>query len=471
MSGETELRDLREQNTALRSEVAVLRVENAALREALDRVQGEVRQVQARVTELEQRKTPPPAFVKANTPPKAQKPRQRRAAQHNAGRSRSEPTRVVEHALEQCPDCGYRLRGSSVARTREVIELPPPQPVEITEHRLLKRWCPCCQTWQTPRIDWQAQGYVLGQGRLGVRVTALIAYLRTTARLPVRRVQEYLQTLHGLCLSVGEITGLLDRLRQATAPALAQLLAQARASPVVYADETGWREGGQHGYVWSVSTPGPDGVRYYYFDPSRAGEVAARLLETFRGVLVTDFYGGYNAVHGKHQRCWVHLLRDLHDLREEHPANPEVTMWAASVRRLYDHAQAILRRPRPTPLTPAQRTQLFEGFEERARQLGLRYAQVKAHPCQTLAKRLLRHHGELFQFVKTPGVSADNNLAERSIRPVVVLRKISGGTRSADGSQTRMALASFFGTWEAQGRNTLDACLALLRQPLSLPQL
>lgn len=199
---------------------------------------------------------------------------------------------MTDHALEHCPDCGYRLRGRSVARTREVIELPPSPAVEITAHRLLKRWCPCCERWQTPKVDGQADGYVLGQGRLGMRVIALIAELRTVARLPVRRVQEYLQTLHGLRLSVGEITGVLDRLRTAAAPALAALLAQARASPVVYADETGWREAGHHGDLWTLSTPGPDGVRYYHFDPSRAGEVAMRLLGAFRGVLVSDFYGG-----------------------------------------------------------------------------------------------------------------------------------------------------------------------------------
>ena len=61
------------------------------------------------------------------------------------------------------------------------------------------------------------------------------------------------------------------------------------------------------------------------------------------------------------------------------------------------------------------------------------------------------------------GVPADNNEAERSIRPLVVLRKISGGTRSAVGSQTRMDLASVFGTWQARGLNPFVTCLTLLQ--------
>ncbi len=61
-----------------------------------------------------------------------------------------------------------------------------------------------------------------------------------------------------------------------------------------------------------------------------------------------------------------------------------------------------------------------------------------------------------------PAIPADNNLAERSLRPLVIARKVSGGTRSADGSAVRMGLASLFGTWLAQGRDPLDACHQML---------
>ena len=93
----------------------------------------------------------------------------------------------------------------------------------------------------------------------------------------------------------------------------------------------------------------------------------------------------------------------------------------------------------------------------------LLYAQSEHH-CQALAKRLLRHQDELFQFVLVAGLRADNNLAERSLRPLVVVRKISGGTRSPAGSQTRMTLASVFGTWKARALNPFLQCLSLLGQ-------
>ena len=97
--------------------------------------------------------------------------------------------------------------------------------------------------------------------------------------------------------------------------------------------------------------------------------------------------------------------------------------------------------------------------------LARKYAQAKehsTHPCHALCKRLLRHQDELFQFVLVPGLSSSNNLAERSVRPVVVSRKVSGGTQSPRGSATRMTLASLMGTWRARGINPFDQCLALL---------
>jgi len=89
-------------------------------------------------------------------------------------------------------------------------------------------------------------------------------------------------------------------------------------------------------------------------------------------------------------------------------------------------------------------------------------------PQQTLCKRVESFLPELFVFVAVPGVPAHNNLAERSVRPLVIARKISGGSRSPKGSATRMGLASLFGTWTAQGLNPFHQCLALLTSQTSL---
>ena len=82
-----------------------------------------------------------------------------------------------------------------------------------------------------------------------------------------------------------------------------------------------------------------------------------------------------------------------------------------------------------------------------------------------LCRRIDKHLKELFVFVAQPEVPPDNNAAERSLRPLVISRKISGGTRSNQGTDAKMTLSSLFGTWRAQGQNPLTACRQLLTSP------
>jgi hypothetical protein len=447
----------------LDAEIERLRAENADLRLQAAQLQEQLATALARIAELEQQRRDPPPFVKPNRlpAPEPKRPRKKRASHYNRGRRCEPPTRTEPHALDRCPDCHYQLRGQSVDYRRQVIELPPPAPIEIVEHQIIKRWCPHCRRWRSPQLD--LTGQVLGQGRIGVRIASLVAFLALVLRLPMRRIQAYLRLVHHLTISTGEVVELLHALRRALQTQVDTLKAQARASPILHGDETSWRENGQNGYIWAFSTPGEDAIRYYEYDHSRGQAVVKRILDgTFDGHLVSDFYCGYNVYAGKHQRCWVHLLRDLHALTEGYADDAVIVQWAQDVRALYADAQTWLRdHPQPTQTA---REQQYVALVTRAHALGLSYARVKHHPCQALAKRLLRHEDELFQFVLIAGLSADNNLAERSIRPLVVIRKISGGSRSAEGTKTRMALASLFETWQARGLNPLEECRRLLSQ-------
>lgn len=436
-----------------------LQAENAELRQQLTLALERIVELEA---QLKQR-SDPPTFVKPNRQKtQREQPRKKRAAAHNTSRKRMTATRVERHALEHCPDCQCRLRGESLDYSRQVVELPPPQAVEVIEHQVVKRWCPHCERWRSPHLD--LTGQVVGRNRFGVRITALVGYLRTVLRLPVGQVQSYLATLHNLQLSYGAVVKLAHDTRQQLQGQADQLLEVVRQQAVVHQDETGWRENGRNGYVWATVSAGPEAVRYYEYSPSRSHVVAQRLLgEHFRGVLVSDFYAAYNLIPGYHQRCWVHLLRDLHALKEEHPARDDVLDWAQAVRQLYDDGQAWLSE-HPTP-SDEQRHRQYSILHGRSVQLGQPYAHDPAHPCWALAKRLLRHQDELFLFVRLPGVPADNNLAERSLRPLVIARKVSGGTRSDEGTKTRLTLASLFDTWQARQINPFLACLAALQRP------
>jgi transposase len=154
------------------------------------------------------------------------------------------------------------------------------------------------------------------------------------------------------------------------------------------------------------------------------------------------------------------------------PMTPMCEPRAKDVKAVYDRAVAYAGPDLSLPPAKqeAARRKLQHAFEQELRQLCAPYAHTSS-PLHTLCERVERFLPELFVFVAVPGVPAHNNLAERSVRPLVIARKISGGTRSPQGSETRMGLFSLFGTWAAQGLNPFLECLAVLSQKESLPQM
>ena len=371
-------------------------------------------------------------------------------------RRRMEPTRQVIHALDACPQCGAPLVGGSIKRRREVIEIPVVAAV-VTEHLFVERCCPDCRTRHTPTVD--LAGEVIGKQRFGIGLVSLIATLRAEARLPMATIQWYLATVHHLRISVGAIAEAIQQVARAAAGNVARIRAAIQGSPVAHMDETGWREDGVNGYAWVCATP--EAVCFVRGN-REAAMVETLLGEAFGGVLVSDFYAGYSPHPGVKQKCWAHLLREVHDLRAAHADDAAVGAWAAGVHDVYLRAVAWTREHGGASDRERQAAS-GQFMQELAAVAGpYREAQV---PHRRLSARITKHLHELFVFVVEPAVPPDNNQAERDLRHLVMSRKISGGTRSAAGSDAMMTLASLFGTWRTRGENPFTACRTLLLSP------
>ena len=234
---------------------------------------GIITRLQQRIAELEAQlkgrgegKGGMPGNKPAST--RQQAPKAQRAPRTEGfGRTRSTSTQQVDHAVAVCPDCGTALQGGWVQRTREVLEIPLPR-VRVVEHRYIARICPTCNRRRTAPPE--LAGVVTGKQRLGSRVLSLIGSLRTVGRLPLATIQWLLATVYDLPLSEGGIVGALNTVARQGQPTVAALRHRIRASPVVHADETGWREGGKNGYVGSgrrprsATSPGAVGARTWW---------------------------------------------------------------------------------------------------------------------------------------------------------------------------------------------------------------
>jgi hypothetical protein len=301
---------------------------------------------------------------------------------------------VYYHAVENCPDCSRKLSGGSVKWRHQVIEIPKAR-VEVIDHLFVERRCGVCGKRWTPDASAVLSEVVVGKRWVGIGLMSLIAYLKTTCRVPISLIRQLLGSLYGVRISKGEIAELLHAVAEIGGAEYDALLDKVRGSPVVHGDETGWREDGRNGYLWSFSTPL---VRYFTYNHSRAGAVVKEVLgDVFVGALVSDFYGGYNIYEGVKQRCWVHYIRDLKALAEKYAV---AAPWVDMVLALYWRARESVKMDLPD----IERCRLRQGFESELLALAQPYLKCKNAPQRVLAQRIDRFLGELFVFVQYPEV-------------------------------------------------------------------
>lgn len=430
-------------------------------------LQDQVKLLQAQIAELrsslkdqgpkDQEKLP--SWVKPNV--KRRKTGKRKHRTQGFARKLDMPTKQVFHSLSTCPTCGDGNLGKpSVSYTRQTIDIPPVT-VEITEHVVFKRWCGNCHKQIAPTIN--LTGTVIGQQRFGIKIMSMVSMFKEAFRQPVETIQSYFEILHDLHLSRGEIITLLHKTAKTGRPTYQGLLDQLRKSPCVHADETGGRENGINGYTWNFNT---DKIKFLLYRHSRSKLVVEEVLaDQFEGVLVTDFYAAYNTYCGFHQRCWIHYLREIKSLLEQYPKDKHLRRWARNVYKLYQEAKTWSG---PDPQLPKgigdqMRISKQREFEDKLKQLCETWI-IQEVPMANLSARAIKFLPEMFTFIRFPEVASDNNSAERSVRHTVISRKISGGTRSAQGSETKSISGSLFGTWKLQNLNPLEQCQLLLAQ-------
>ena len=155
----------------------------------------------------------------------------------------------------------------------------------------------------------------------------------------------------------------------------------------------------------------------------------------------------------------LHLLKDIDELTALYPDDTGLARWTGAVQQLYVRAKAYVAADGRL----ASRRQLDP--EEKLLALCHPFSNDQAAPQAKLCRHIERFIKELFVFVSHPDVPSENNAAERSPRHLVISRKISGGTRSEQGTDSRMTLASLLGAWRAKGLNPLSECRNLLASP------
>jgi transposase len=341
-----------------------------------------------------------------------------------------------------CPCCGEALEQPS-ERVRRTIAWEPSCPhVRTTVHE--DRWCPNCRMTVRARTPGVLPDSMLENSALGT--VAGLHYLQGLTLGHTARITG---------INKSTLVAAMHRLATVLAPAVPGLQGDLRAGAAIFADETTWRIDGGSGYAWMMRSLD---TMAYAFRPTRSGTVAQELLgtEPLNGVLQTDRYVGYNALPIRRQFCFAHLLRDLKDLGEDFTDHPEVNAFVGELAPLLKAAMGLPGKERRLPQ-----------YRRKARRLKQRILKVigrsARHPGIQCFQAIFRENGDkLYHWAEDPIVRAENNTAERSLRPTVIARKLSFGSQSLRGARTREIIMTVLGTLQLRAPDPL----AILRHAL-----
>jgi len=340
------------------------------------------------------------------------------------------PPEQVDETVDVYPDrcgiCGAKLEAefpADDAYAHQVTDLPPARP-HVTEYRLWRTRCPHCGG--RTRAKRPAN---VPEDAFCPRLRAVVAALTSKYRVSRREMVEVLHDLCGVEMSVGAVQATCERVSVAVSPAVEAVRTEVVSAPVVHADETGWRQKREMHWLWGATTPN---AAYFVLAGDRGRAALSQLLpDTYPGVVHCDRWRPYQRFGDNRQLCHAHLRRDFQAAIDRGgKARPIGRNLLASSDRLFSVWHAFRRGE----INRQQMARDMEPIQAEWEQSIASAIESEDSKLSALGADLFKQWDVLWTFVRVEGVEPTNNDAERALRPAVLWRKGSFGTRSDKGS-------------------------------------
>ncbi len=487
-SAPDELAALRAANARLREVVEAKDIEIGALREQVGVLAGQVGALTARVGELERRlgrdssnSSRPPSsdgpHAKARDRSLRERGKRRPGKQPGAPGATmmlvDDPDERVECPPAACAGCGADLSAAPVSaqRRHQVTDIAPAPAPKVTEYVAQAKQCGGCGKV----TEGELPAHVRARASYGPEACAQAANLVAGHHVPVWRATLLLCQLAGIAVSTGWMAGIRGKAAALVEDSgfmdgVRELL---RAAPAVHADETPARAAGGTRYVHLACTRY---LTHLHTGDRSAGAIdAGGVLPGYGGIIVRDGYAGYgHLTDALHAWCAVHLLRDLKGLYDFEPAKQE---WASSMAALLIEARdaaAAARAEGQAALDAAVLDDLLTRYRALAAgglAASLYRRTATAADARRIARRFLSYEDLILRFATRPDLDIfSDNEAERTIRPVKVQQRGSGGCwRTLQGLADFAIVQSYLSTATKWGISKLDALRALFNGHAWLP--
>ena len=332
---------------------------------------------------------------------------------------------------------------------------------QVVEYQGHARTCSCCGEVTRAAIPADVRTY-----SIGTRLAAVLAYLVGAHRVSRRGVEELVEAIFDVPLSLGTVCHLETQMAEALAPAHAEAMQAVREAPAKHVDETSWkkagkRKAGRSAWLWVAATA-TAAVFVIHARRSLAG-LKTLLGEVVSGVLITDRYSVYGSRSPDlRQVCWAHLRRDFQAMIDRGNAGVSIGKELREYCDLLFHWQHRVRDG-----TLQRRTfRTRAGWLREDVQIVLERGRVcGCAKTAAICRELLAVEAAMWTFVDHEGVEPTNNQAERMLRPAVLWRKGSFGCQSEGGCRFVERMLTVVQTLRLHHRSVLAFLEEAFRPP------
>jgi len=335
---------------------------------------------------------------------------------------------IKELKLKKCPECGNELHNIQEKRKRIVTDIKLITAARTTKYIIPRSYCKKCKKIVEAEVP-----NALPHAKYGLNIMLLVMYLRIGLSLPFNKINAYFLDFYQIKISNGEIVAILKQLVRVFGDYYEHLEYVLKKSAVKHTDTTSWRINGRKYNVWVFVAYG---VVLYKIRKRNNSKVAIAFFgKTQKGmVLVIDRFSALRALAEKLgfllQLCWSHILADSKNLKKNFCA--EGAFVHRKLKEIFALAKGINHK----------------GTDEMVEQLKAEVFQLTLrHYRHTTVRKFVnnlyyRDAESLFRFVTNPAIDATNNISERMLRALVLLRKITHGSRHTSGAHTTAILFS-----------------------------
>ena len=352
-----------------------------------------------------------------------------------------EVTETKDHPSNECNKCHSKTTKKKTAVYYEE-DIPIPTKKIVRKHIVEKSYCPLCRKWNTS-VLLPAHRVMLGEN-----VQRYICYLSVICRLSFSQIQNILSDTFDLGISQGEIAKILNREAMRLRPFYEQLKVKIRGEPSIHLDETSWSlfiGDGYQRYAWTMSG-GESKESVFILGKTRGKGNVADLIRDSSATLVSDDYGAYQKIDNPHQLCCSHPHRKLRDLATSKELKDDIHIhcknsFAEFSRIYYDIEKARISNDPKS---------FYNSLFERIKKFSILNPLDPAKLCR-IKERMRSRVSNYLTCLLYPGVACDNNLAERSLRHLVLKRKISFGSLTERTADNLAVLLSVLLSWRQRG--------------------